>query len=667
LAENSHFPHLFSPFRLGNLTIPNRVVMAPMSTSLGGTDGSVTPANIAFYRERAQGGFGLIIVEFTCVDPTTGRTEEHQLSLDSRRNLDGHKQLVEVLHDAGAKAFVQLQHGGRFAPAKYLPDGITRGPSEVRSRKDPGRVIVKPFEHEEILRLVDAFAVTAELAKEAGYDGIEVHGAHGYLLSQFMSPFSNQREDAWGGDPARRMALPLAVVRAIRNAIGDLPLSFRLSADEFLPGGLALADMEKIAPQLVAAGSDILHVSTGRGPETFEKVMEPISAPEGWRLPYARRLREVAGVPVIGVGQIRWPETAEHALVTGDADMIALGRPSLADPAWPNKAAAGNRQGIRPCTSCNWCISGAMDRVACAENPRAGNELEARIPADLGANRRAVVVGAGPAGMAGALMLREAGFDTQLIEADPVLAGGGLVPSATPPGKDKLFWFRDYLAREVSGSGVSVHLGRRATIEDIRALRPDVVFVATGTTARAFAIEGGGRVLEAYDVLSQHIDPGIVAGDTVVIYGGGETGCEAAEYCCEAGARVLLVSRSPSDKLARSAEMVYRIGLLARLHGNPLIEIVGDTEIVRVEPGAAVLRHKASGEERRVDSRHVLIAQGRDRLDILVDEVKALGIPCHAVGDSRQPGRIGDAVHSAHAAMLALAADGYPLEPVGTG
>jgi 2,4-dienoyl-CoA reductase-like NADH-dependent reductase (Old Yellow Enzyme family)/thioredoxin reductase len=651
------YPHLFSPLDLPGLRLKNRVVMSPMSTSLGGRDGAVTPANIAFYRERALGGFGLIIVEFTCVDPATGRTEECQLSLESRRNLDGHVRLVDTLHEAGTKAFVQLQHGGRFSPAHLLPSGVTKGPSRVVSRKDPNKVIVQPFDGDEITRLIEAFVRSATLAVEAGYDGIEVHAAHGYLFSQFMSPLSNQREDEWGGDFERRLAFPLAVARGVKQAIGTRPLSFRISADEFIPGGLTIDDNEVIARRLVEAGADIIHASMGRGPEAFDKVMEPMSAAEGWRLPYARRLRAAAGVPVIGVGQIRWPETGEAAIARGDADLIALGRPSLADPEWPNKAAAGRRDAIRPCTTCNWCISASnRGHVGCAENPRAGSELDAPIPSDLGTGRRAVVVGAGPGGIAASLMLDQAGFETHLYEARSVI-GGGLIASAAPPGKDKLFWYRDYLGRRLADSSVTLHLGHRVTAEELLSAPPAVVIVAAGTMRRSLPIEGldDPMVTEAFDVLMGDADASVPKGIRVVIYGGGETGCEAAEFFAHRGANVVLVTRSPLDKLARSAETIYRIGLLKRLISNPAVEILDGCHVLRARGGAVVVVLK-DGQTRILEATRLLLAQGRDSEHTLAEILVAAGVLCHVVGDSREVGRIGDAVQAAYRAMRALTA-----------
>lgn len=658
------YPALFSPFALGALTLANRVVMAPMSTSLGGEDGRVTADQIAFYQERARGGFGLIVVEFTSVDPATGRTEARQLSLESDRNIDGHHRLVDALHASGAKAFLQLQHGGRFAVAKYLADGIVRGPSPVYSRRDPAKLIVEAMDDATIHRLVEAFAAAAARAVRAGYDGIELHGAHGYLLSQFLSPISNHRDDAWGGDADRRLAFPRAVVRAVRAAIGDRAFCYRISADEFVAGGLTIDDSEVICRELAAAGVDLFHASTGRGPQSFDKVMEPMSAPEGWRLPYARRLRAATGVPVIGVGQIRLPETAERAIAAGDCDLVALGRPSLTDPYWPAKARAGTPELIRPCTTCNFCIAAEnLHRVCCAENPRTGRELEAPIPTDLGRGRRAVVIGAGPGGISTALMLADAGFETHLYEARRLL-GGGIIASGAPPGKELLLRYGDYLARQVGRSAISVHIKDHADAKRIAALAPDVAIVATGTTRRAHGIPGedGNGVVDAYDLLMGDTAIDCGEGTPVLVYGGGETGCEAAEYAAARGAAVTLVTRSALADLARSAEMVYRSNLLGRLSAHPRIAILPHHHVVAIDDGRVRVRD-ADGATCDLAAAYVLLAQGRDPLGALAGELIRLGIPTHLIGDGRKGGRIGDAVRDGYEAMRAIVARYGTVQP----
>jgi len=667
----SPYPHLFSPFALRGLTLPNRAVMAPMSTEMGGRNGEVTPDMIAFYRERATGGVGLIIVEYTCVDPDTGRSNEYQLTLKDRRNLDGHRRLVRAVHDAGAKVFMQLQHSGQFANRAVLPDGMPVGPADIFSRKDPTRKTCRALTPDEVTGLAEAFGATAALAVEAGYDGVELHGAHGYLLSQFLSPLTNTRDDAWGGDFERRLAFPLAAVRAVRQALGDLPISYRLSVDEFTPGGLTIADMELIAPRLVEAGVDMLHCSAGWGVgAAFEAVVEPMSTPEGWRIPYAARLRKAAGVPVITVGQIRWPEMAEAAIASEQADLVALGRPMLADPFWAAKAKAGRRDLIRPCTSCNWCISVHEDRhqVGCAENPRTGNELDPPLTPDTGKGRRAVVVGAGPGGAAAALLLAQSGFDTHLFEERP-FTGGGIIASASPPGKDKLFWYAGYLKDRLRDSTVNLHLGTRAELADIIALSPDVVMLAAGTRRIDLPIEGSDHacVMDAYDVLMGEREIGVPAGGHAVVYGGGETGCETAEFCAERGLTVTLISRSPADKLARSADWVYRGGLLRRLHANPRVTIVDHTHVKAVgDEGIVIETNGPGGPQARVIAADLLLlAQGRQPSNSLFDALEREGIVVNMIGDSKRVGRIGDAVHMAYRAVLALKAQYTPAVPAG--
>ncbi|EEA01830.1 NADH:flavin oxidoreductase/NADH oxidase [Burkholderia sp. H160] len=656
-SQRANYPHLFSPFRLGNLTIPNRVVMAPMSTQLADAEGSVTERQIAFYRERARGGTGMIIVEFCCVHGATGRSEHRQLILETAKQVDAHRRLVETIREAGSVACIQLQHGGPGAKRGLVKDGIATGPSDVRSRRDPDRLTCRALTNDELEELIECFGRTAELGVQAGYQAFELHAAHGYLLTTFLSPMTNHRDDAWGGDEARRLRFPTRVIERVKRAIGERPLIYRVSADEFSPDGIALEDMERIAPHLVAAGVDALHVSLGHGSTSFDKIVEPMSMPEGWRLPYARRVRAAAGVPVIAVGQIRWPETAEVAIRDGDADLVALGRPLLADPEWASKAKRGATDQIRPCTSCNYCVAlsaGEYGVIGCAENPRTGRELDALPTVGGKREQRAVVIGAGPGGMAAALMLDQAGFATTLHEARPML-GGGLIASAAPPFKDKLGWYQAYLERCLATSGVGVQLNSAVDIEYLTQSRPDLVILAAGSRALAMPIEGIASpiVYDAYEVLMGDADWLPPAGSApVLVYGGGETGCEAAEYVAERGFEVVLVTRSASKDLARSAEMIYRSVLLHRIGANPRIRVVDLTHLLAIHETDVTLQ-AADGTPSQLSVSRVLIAQGRRPDPTLTAQLEAAGIPFEVIGDARRGGRIGDAVHDAYAAVVA--------------
>lgn len=657
------YPHLFEPLRMRSLVIPNRIVMAPMSTNLASHEGNVTAQQIAFYQARAEGGTGMIIVEFCCVDGATGRSEHRQLTLESMSQLAGHQRLVEAITAAGSVACLQLQHGGQGAKRELIQGGIALAPSDIPSRRDPSRLIARAMTEAEIERVIEDFGRCAELAMQAGYQAIELHGAHGYLLTSFLSPFSNHREDRWGGDEERRLSFARRVIARVRQAIGDRPLIYRLSADEFTPDGLGIEDMVRIAPKLVSAGLDALHVSIGLGWTSFDKVVEPMSMPEGWRLPYARRIRQAVDVPVISVGQIRWPQTAERALADGDADMIALGRPLLADPQWANKAREGDDKAIRPCTSCNYCVSmssGADGRIGCAENPRCGRELDALPDAGPRRGERAIVVGGGPGGMAAALMLEQAGFATELYEKRTRL-GGGLIASAAPPFKEKLDWYREYLTHQLSRSQVKVQLNTLAGLNAVIGEPPAVVMLANGGITRRFEIEGCDTdiVRDAYELLMGE-GPALPAPDgirQIMVYGGGETGCEAAELLLERGHRVVLVSRSPRQQLARSAEPIYRSVLLKRLLGNPRLNILERHHIQRIEGTGDVQLLDAQGAVHCVHTAGVVIAQGRLPDDRLMKQLLTAGVPFAAIGDARQGGRIGDAVQDAYEAVLGLCAN----------
>jgi len=666
ILSHTLFPNLFSPICIGEVELPNRVVMAPMSTQLGSLDGRVTPSQIAFYRARAEGGVGMIIVEFCCIDRATGLSEHRQLSLDTPEHLEGQRRLVQVIKEAGSVPCLQLQHGGMGVPRALVEGGVALGPSDIYSRKDQEKLTARALTESEIEFLIERFGQTAEQGVRAGYQVFELHGAHGYLLTQFMSPLTNKRTDQWGGSEGNRLRLIRRVIERVKRAIGNRPLSFRLSADEFSPDGLSIDDMVKIAPQLESFGVDMLHISMGLGYTGMDKVIEPMSTPEGWRLPYARKIRQAVNIPVISVGQIRWPNIAEKAIADGDADMIALGRPLLADPAWVNKARLGAIETIRPCTSCNYCVTshaGPNGRIGCAENPRTGHELDSLPDSGSKKGSRAVVVGGGPGGIVAALMLDQAGYSVDLYESRTTL-GGGLIASSAPPFKEKLTWYRDYLLRKLDMSHVRVHLGQQAELENLITLAPEIVLLAVGARVVAMDIDGidCGNVYNAYDLLmgDENCLPSMKS-KPIVVYGGGETGCETAEYLADRGYEVALITRSSIKQLARSAETIYRGVLLERLNTNSRIKIFSDTSILKIRPESVII--SGQGEEsREIHCSRVLIAQGR-RPDVsLAESLSKAKIPYMAIGDARQGGRIGDAVHSAYEAVNALQARTSNLE-----
>ncbi|MBP2231669.1 2,4-dienoyl-CoA reductase-like NADH-dependent reductase (Old Yellow Enzyme family)/thioredoxin reductase [Azospirillum agricola] len=655
------FPHLFSPGRLRNLVLPNRLVMAPMESNMAAEDGTVSDAMLAYYAARAAGGVGMVIVEYACVDRPTGLGGAPQLGIDDDSLIASHRRLTAAIAAHGARSCLQLFHAGRQTLRRFTGGRAPIAPSPIACRvyREEPREITVP----EIADLVRKFGDAAARAVAAGYDAVEIHGAHGYLIGGFLSGAANRRTDAYGGSLENRMRFPLAVVSAVRHGAGEAPVIVRLSAEEFVEGGTTLDEAERIAPRLVAAGADALHVSTGTA-ERMDRNVDPVSAPQGWRIPLASRIRAVAGVPVLTVGVIRQPDVAERAIADGSADFVALGRALLADPQWPDKARRGAVADIRPCTSCNWCVDQllAHKRLGCAENPRAGRETEAPVLRS-GAGRAAAVVGGGPGGMVAALLLQDAGFRVTLFEKADRL-GLGLVASATPPGKDKFFWYRDYLVRRLADSGVELRLGAAATADDVLALRPALAVVATGAANRAFPLAGSASVPVgfAHDLLTGEA----ALGDgPVVIAGSGETGCECAEHVAESGRDVILVSRSPERRLARRAQYVYRRQLVARLESNPRIRIETGMEVAAVGDGRVVLRDQ-EGADHSHAAGQVLLALGRVPENGLAEALRAAGLPTHVIGDSREVGRIGDAVHDAYAAVRAVtrAEGGGRAEPV---
>ena len=648
------YPRLFEPVQIGSLTLKNRIAMAPMETHLGNPDGSINPDVIAYYQERARGGAGMIVTEFTCVDGSDGFSSNvPQLRLDNEIYKAGHARLVAAIHAAGAKAVIQISHAGRQTKESII------GRSPVSASAIPLNSIYmsgKPraLEDHEVRRIIASYANTARLAMLAGYDGVMLHGAHGYLIQQFLSPLMNHRTDEWGGDFERRLRFPTEVIKAVKAQLSGKPLLYRMSVIDGVEGGLTIEDSEKIAPRLCEVGVDAIDISWGFL-ESAHLILEPMSVEEGDRLPYARRIREATGKPVITAGVMRWPDKCEQAVIRGDTDMVSLGRALLADPMWPIKAQRGLVDDIRPCTSCNWCIRElAQSRsVACAENPRCGHETQPVIE-DFAAGLRATVVGAGPGGMAAALLLDQAGFDVSLYEKRQRL-GGNLITSAVPPGKDKLFWYHDFLLKRIERSKVRVHTGTTVTREMLDADMPDALILASGSRPAPLALAEWGNLptSPAFEVLiGEATVPPSSAERPILIYGGGETGTETAEFLAKAGHQVLLVTRSDRKFLARNAEALYRIALLQRLASNPSIRVMDHTRLASIDGEHVVLAHGEIMIEQPASA--VLLAHGLVPDTTLSDALGSVDVPTIRIGDAVQVARIGEAVRDAYRAVQDL-------------
>jgi 2,4-dienoyl-CoA reductase-like NADH-dependent reductase (Old Yellow Enzyme family)/thioredoxin reductase len=653
-GEAMNFPHLFQPFSIRDLRIKNRLVMAPMESHLGNADGSVSKEAVAYYRERALGGVGMVVVEYTCVDGQEGFSSmAPQLRLDSPFYRSGHGKLAAAIQSGGARACVQLSHAGRQSRESVLGRQPV-APSAVPLTSLYLNAVPRALDADEIPRIVQRYADAAALAVQVGYDAVMLHGAHGYLLQQFLSPLVNQRDDQWGGDFERRLRFPIEVVKAVRAAIGNMPLLYRMSVSDFLDGGLTIEDSEKIAPRLCEAGVDAIDISCG-SLDRVDVIVEPMSIDEGWRLPMARRIREATGKPVICAGVIRRPEMAEAAIAGGDTDMISLGRALLADPLWPNKARAGRTDEIRPCTSCNWCIkeTGGNRGVSCAENPRCGHETDPPIDG-FGEGRRAVVVGAGPGGIVASLLLDQAGFAVTLFEKRGT-SGGNLITSATPPNKDKLFWYHDFLQRRLAKSTVELRLGVEATAEAIEAERPDAVILATGSRLAPLPLTGAGGlpVHPAFALLLGDVElPPSSPERPIVIYGGGETGTETAEHLAKQGHHVLIVTRSDVALLARNAEPLYRMHLLQRLRANAAIKVADRCELGAVEDDHVLL--ESNGDTRHQPATALLLAHGLQPDTRLADALLHLFVPVIPIGDASRVARIGEAVRDAYRSVQDL-------------
>lgn len=638
MEDKDRFVKLFEPLKIGTMEVPNRIVMPPMATCFGNPDGTVSDRIMNYYVARAKGGVGLIIVEASLI-AWGGRAIVNQLGIYNDSFIPSLRMLTRAVHHYGTKIAIQLHHAGRQTrPALAGMQPVAPSPLPSGLIKEiPRELTIK-----EIESLVDAFSEAAGRAREAEFDAVEFHGAHGYLIDQFLSSYSNKRADRYGGGLEERMRFALEIVERSRKKVGTgFPLFFRMSADEFLPGGLTLDETKIIAFRLKEASIDCLHVSAATY-ETLYHFVPPYSTPPGSLVYLAQAIKEGIKIPVIAVGRINTPELAEQILSEGKADLVSMGRALIADPELPNKAREGRSQDIRPCTACLHCIDQlATERleIECALNPTMGMEEEGKISPAL-KPESIIVVGSGPAGMEAAKIAAARGHSVTLFDQEK-LFGGQMLLAKIPPYKENIQDFINFQSRQLAKMGVEVRLGSKVNANMILDLKPDAVVVATGSTVFIPNVPGVNldNVCTARDVLAGKRK----VGDRVVIIGGGEVGLETAEFLANQGKEVTVVEML--ERIAHDMGTHSRWVLLSRLRQMGVI-LQTKTEAVRITPNGVVV--SSNGHQRTIESDSVVLAAGVVPNDALAEELKGKVKRLYLVGDCSQGRRIIDAVRDGY-------------------
>jgi 2,4-dienoyl-CoA reductase-like NADH-dependent reductase (Old Yellow Enzyme family)/thioredoxin reductase len=591
---------------------------------------------------------GTIIVEITGVDSPVGVASPKTLTIHDDIYTGGHNELTEAVQAFGAKIISQLGHVGRNRRAVYGAQPVAPSAIPCKFFSVVPRELTIPEIEDIVMKFIDA----ARRAKTAGYDGVELHGAHGYLIAEFMSASSNHRKDRYGGDLNGRMTFPLEIIRGIRKEVGsDYPILFRFSADEFVDGGMDLEESKKVAVILEEAGVDALDVSAGTY-DSMSRSIEPMSYDQGWRIYLAESIKRVVKIPVIGVGQIRTPEFAERILEEGKVDFVALGRGLLADPYWPQKAREGREKDVIPCISCNdGCIGGRTFRnlhIRCTVNPMTARERFVERLKPVSKRKKFVVVGGGPAGIMAGLTATMRGHQVTVFEKSNEL-GGQLLLAAKPPGKEKISWFRDYLLNQIDQQGINVRLECPVTLETIVQENPDAVILATGAIPLIPDLPGiqEQSVCSAWEILEGKKK---VEDTGVLVVGGGTVGCETALYLSPSNKKVTVIEML--GNIALDMEFINRMDLMSKIQ-EAKIEVLLGRKVERIDSNGVVLLNREMKEE-EVKGDVVVLAVGATPVNDLAKGLEGKVEEIHVVGDCYQPRKIFDAVYEGFRAALGL-------------
>ncbi len=638
------YPHLLAPMTIRGKRFRNRILFSAHSHPQCRENHMINEEGIAYYAARARGGAAQVTFGETPVDSVhayKGALEEHLLinvpmTFGYMSNM---AKFPTVIHSNGALASIQLCHAGQAASNPIGPSAVVR--------KDG--VAVREMSEEDIQDVVDAFANAARMAKVIGFDGVQIHGGHGWLLAQFTSPLTNKRTDRFGGSLENRLRFPIMVLKAVRAAIGqDSLIEYRISGDELVEGGYHEAEAQQIC-RLLEPYVDLFQVSVGVYTEGPGNRMFPSIYNKHCCNAYlAANIKKAVNTPVIAVGSIMTPEEAEEIIASGQADFVAMAREMLAEPDFARKAAQGRAEDIIPCIRCFGCMAGEYGppfSLECSVNPYAGKEdwLDPEIPKAL--PRKVVVVGGGPAGMEAALCADKAGHQVVLYEKAEKL-GGALWFTETDCHKSDLKRFKDYLVTQVKKSNILVHTGTEAAEEILRGEQADVIICATGANAvipRIPGIKYASHALRAYERPEE-------LGKRVVMIGGGLIGCETGLHLAATGHEVTVVELQ--REVARDGYGVHVANMMLELRKQE-VRLLTETACKEVRPGAVRLVH-SDGTESTLECDTVLYAVGMKPTTALADRLVDCAPLVVPVGDCLKAGKVRDAVHSAYFAVRNL-------------
>lgn len=651
---NKKYKKIFEPLKIGNITVKNRIAMAPMTTIYAGHDGEMTEQLAQYYGARARGGTGMVIVEGTYINET-GPQIPCSINVSGDNFTPGLSRLADAIKDNGAVAVLQLIHSGIQACVEQ-----TVGPSPI------GRMVGKPtlakstprpLSTQEIEKYIQDFADAAFRAKSAGFDMVEVHGTHGYLIMEFLSPLTNRRNDKYG---VYRDLFALEVVKAIKEKCGkDYPVIFRLCADEslgdeLLKGGITIEDAKRTAKRLVEAGVDAFDV-TGGNDDVIDLYVPPayvLEDKEGCFIELAAQIKEVVDVPVISGGGIETPEKAEAILESGKVDMLFLGRQIIADPEWVKKVEEDRVEDIRPCCKCVECLERLLDfnQMRCSINPISDNEWKHISEDDISQSRnkkKVLIIGAGPAGMEAARIAALRGHDVTLVEKQSRL-GGTLNVAAIPSFKYRQRKLIDWYEAQIKKQKINVVLDKEANVDYVKEVNPDVVILATGSEELIPSIPGIENAVTAEEALLGKKP----IGENVIVIGCGLVGAEVTYYLAKQNKKVTIFEALEDTDLGlQGIALLKPNGLFDKYE----VKVNFKTPIVEIYPDG-VLTVDNIGRKIITKADTIISAVGRKPLfdDNFVNALEENGIPVKVIGDAKEARKVAHAVHEAFSVAMSI-------------